>query len=263
MDTKKSQKSPKTAQPSAQSTETIGINRYAGLEQKIHVKFNDLNLVDTAFVHKSYMNEHHELKSQHNERLEFLGDAVLELVVTDYLYQKYPQEEEGVLTNWRSALVKGKHLAEISTELDLGLYLYLSRGEERSGGRKKNYILANTLEALIGAIYLDQNYQTAHQFIDAFILKRLDEILKKGLHIDSKSHFQEIAQEELGITPEYKLMKEEGPDHDKSFIMGAYLGEEFVAEGKGSSKQKAEQEAAAAALKVKNWESYEFKGKEM
>jgi len=237
-------------------------NRYAELEKKIHVDFNDLSLIDKAFVHKSYMNEHRELKSEHNERLEFLGDAVLELVVTDYLYKKYPEEEEGVLTNWRSALVKGKHLAEISSELDLGLYLYLSRGEERSGGRKKNYILANTLEALIGAMYLDQGYQNAHKFIDAFILKRLDEILKKGLHIDAKSRFQEIAQEEIGLTPEYRLVKEEGPDHDKSFIMGAYIGEEFIAEGKGSSKQKAEQEAASAALKAKQWENYQLKTEE-
>ena len=236
----------------------MSLNRYTELEKKINVSFNDINLVDTAFVHKSYMNEHHDLKSQHNERLEFLGDAVLELVVTDYLYKKYPNEEEGVLTNWRSALVKGKHLAEIASELDLGLFLYLSRGEERSGGRKKNYILANTLEALIGAIYLDQDYKKAHNFIDTFILKRLEEILKKGLHIDAKSRFQEVAQEVLGITPEYKLVKEEGPDHNKIFVMGAYLGTEFVAEGNGSSKQKAEQEAAAAALKKNNWENYQL-----
>ncbi len=234
------------------------INRYAELEKKLSITFSDLNLIDTAFVHKSYMNEHDDLKSQHNERLEFLGDAVLELVVTEYLYKKYPEEEEGVLTNWRSALVKGKHLAEIAAELDLGLYLYLSRGEERSGGRKKNYILANTLEALIGAIYLDQDYKMAHTFIDSFILKRLDEILKKGLHIDAKSRFQEIAQEALGITPEYRLMKEEGPDHNKAFIMGAYIGEEFIAEGTGSSKQKAEQEAASAGLKKKEWTNYQL-----
>lgn len=234
------------------------VNRYAELEKKIKIAFNDPSLVDTAFVHKSYMNEHRELKSQHNERLEFLGDAVLELVVTEYLYKKYPAEEEGVLTNWRSALVKGKHLAEIATELDLGLYLYLSRGEERSGGRKKNYILANTLEALIGAIYLDKDYKTSHEFIDTFILKRLDEILKKGLHIDAKSRFQEISQEVYGITPEYKLVKEEGPDHNKTFVMGAYIGEEFIAEGKGSSKQKAEQEAAAEGIKKKQWENYQL-----
>lgn len=237
------------------------VNRYEELEKKVGIKFKDLELIDMAFVHKSYVNEHRERKKQHNERLEFLGDAVLELVVTEYLYKSYPAEEEGVLTNWRSALVKGKNLAEISTELDLGLYLYLSRGEERSGGRKKNYILANTLEALIGAIYLDQDYKTAHAFIDGYILKRLEEILQKGLHIDAKSRFQEIAQEVTGITPEYRLLKEEGPDHDKAFTMGAYIGEEFVAEGMGSSKQKAEQHAASEALKKKKWENYELKEK--
>ena len=244
--------------PKSSPESKASINRYEKLEKKIQIKFKDLTLLDTAFVHKSYMNEHRDLKTQHNERLEFLGDAVLELVVTDYLYKKYPEEEEGVLTNWRSALVKGRHLAEIAIELDLGLYLYLSRGEERSGGRKKNYILANTLEALIGAMYLDLDYEATREFIDSFILKRLEEILKKGLHIDAKSRFQEIAQEVLGVTPEYRLVKDEGPDHDKTFVMGAYVGEEFVAEGKGSSKQKAEQEAAAEALKKKNWENYEL-----
>ena len=169
-------------------------SRYKNLEEKINLEFKDKKLLDLAFVHKSYLNEHRDLKSEHNERLEFLGDAVLELVVTEYLYKKYPGEEEGVITNWRSALVKGKHLAEISVELDLGLFLYLSRGEERSGGRKKNYILANTLEALIGAIYLDLGYAKSHQFIDQFILTRLDVILEQGDHIDSKSRFQEIAQ---------------------------------------------------------------------
>jgi ribonuclease-3 len=249
---------PKTAKPETDKPETAAINRYAELEKKINVQFSNQKLVDTAFVHKSYVNEHSDLKSEHNERLEFLGDAVLELVVTDFLYKSYPAEEEGVLTNWRSALVKGKHLAEISAELDLGLYLYLSRGEERSGGRKKNYILANTLEALIGAMYMDQGYQVAHTFIDTFILKRLGEILEKGLHIDAKSRFQEISQEAVGITPEYRLMKEEGPDHNKTFIMGAYIGEEFIAEGNGSSKQKAEQQAATAALKKKQWENYQL-----
>ncbi len=227
--------------------------RYQKLQDSIGVEFKDINLLDLAFVHKSYLNEHRDLKAEHNERLEFLGDAVLELVVTDYLYKKYPMEEEGVLTNWRSALVKGKHLAEISSQLDLGLFLYLSRGEERSGGRRKNYILANTLEALIGGIYLDQGYQPAHKFIENFILKRLDLILEQGSHIDAKSRFQEIAQELLGITPEYSFLSETGPDHDKVFTMGLYLGKDKISEGHGSSKQKAEQEAAQAGLIVKKW----------
>jgi ribonuclease-3 len=229
--------------------------RYKALMEKVGLHFEDLNLLDLAFIHKSYLNEHRDLKSHHNERLEFLGDAVLELIVTEYLYKKYPEQEEGVLTNWRSALVKGRHLAEIAIELDLGIYLYLSRGEERSGGRKKNYILANTLEALIGAVYLDQGYRGADQFAEKFILGRLDQILEKGQHIDAKSRFQEISQELLGITPEYVFVSETGPDHNKIFTMAVYLGQEKVAEGDGSSKQKAEQEAAHNGLKAKKWEN--------
>lgn len=237
------------------------VNRYTELEKKLNIQFKNIDLLDAAFVHKSYMNEHKDKKREHNERLEFLGDAVLELVVTEFLYKNYPGKGEGVLTNWRSALVKGKHLAEISQKLDLGLYLYLSRGEERSGGRKKNYILANTLEALIGAIYLDTDYKTAHNFIHDHILKQLGSILELGLHIDAKSRFQEIAQEEVGVTPEYKLLKDDGPDHNKNFVMGAYINDELIAEGSGSSKQKAEQEAATQALKTKGWENYELETK--
>lgn len=230
-------------------------DRYKSLINTIGVQFRDLELLDLAFVHKSYLNEHRKFKTDHNERLEFLGDAVLELIVTEHLYKKYPQEGEGVLTNWRSALVKGKHLAEIAIELELGIYLYLSRGEERSGGRKKNYILANTLESLIGAIYLDQGYQVTQEFAEKHILVRLDQILEKGQHIDAKSRFQEIAQELIGLTPDYKFLSETGPDHEKIFTMGLYLGKEKIAEGQGSSKQKAEQEAALAGLKAKDWEN--------
>jgi ribonuclease-3 len=229
-------------------------NRYAELEKSIEIDFKNKNLLDLAFVHKSYVNEHRDRKDKHNERLEFLGDAVLELVVTEFLYKNYPAKGEGILTNWRAALVKGKHLAEIAEKLDLGLYLYLSRGEERSGGRKKSYILANTLEALIGAVYLDKGYKVAHTFIDKHILAQLGGILEKGLHIDAKSRFQEVCQEVLGITPEYRLVKDEGPDHSKNFIMAAYIGKKKIAEGGGSSKQKAEQNAALAALKIENWQ---------
>lgn len=236
----------------------MAVNRYAELEKKISITFKDQKLLDVAFVHASYVNEHRDKKKEHNERLEFLGDAVLELVVTEYLYKNFPEKGEGVLTNWRSALVKGKHLAEIAEKLDLGLYLYLSRGEERSGGRKKKYILANTLESLIGAIYLDQGYTVAHEFIDNLILAQLTSILEQGLHIDAKSRFQEIAQEVLGVTPKYQLEGEEGPDHDKEFTMGAYLDDELVATGSGSSKQKAEQHAAEAALKAKQWENIQL-----
>lgn len=235
-------------------------NRYKELEKKMGIVFSDRDLLDTAFVHKSYVNEHRNLKETHNERLEFLGDAVLELVVTEYLYKNFPAKGEGVLTSWRAALVQGKHLAEIAAELDLGAYLYLSRGEERSGGRKKNYILANTLEALIGALYLDKDYFAAHKFIDGYILKRLTSILEKGLNVDAKSHLQELSQDKLGITPEYRLIKEDGPDHSKIFTMGAYIGEEPVGEGRGSSKQKAEQEAAQDALANGKWEKIEAGG---
>lgn len=228
--------------------------RYQKLQKTIGQPFHKVELLDLAFVHKSYLNEHRDLKDGHNERLEFLGDAVLELIVTEYLYKKFPAEGEGALTNWRSALVKGRHLAEIAVELELGLYLYLSRGEERSGGRKKNYILANTLEALIGAIYLDQGYRGAHSFAKSFILGRLENILASGQHIDAKSRFQEIAQELLGVTPEYRCLAESGPDHDKSFTMAVYLSGQKIAEGGGSSKQKAEQEAARNGLQIKKWE---------
>jgi ribonuclease-3 len=230
-------------------------DRYKTLIDAIGIQFHDLELLDLAFVHKSYLNEHRKLKNDHNERLEFLGDAVLELIVTEHLYKKYPKEGEGVLTNWRSALVKGKHLAEVAIELELGIFLYLSRGEERSGGRKKNYILANTLEALIGAIYLDQGYEVTQKFSEQQILTRLDQILEKGQHIDAKSRFQEIAQELIGMTPDYKFLSETGPDHEKIFTMGLFLGQEKIAEGQGSSKQKAEQEAAFAGLKAKQWEN--------
>jgi ribonuclease III len=227
--------------------------RYEQLQEVIKIEFADPELLDTAFVHRSYLNEHRDVKIVHNERLEFLGDAVLELVVTEFLYKGYPTKGEGILTNWRSALVKGKHLAEIAENLKLGTYIYLSKGEEKSGGRTKHIILANILEALIGAIYLDKGYKKAHEFIEEFILARLSSILEKGLHIDAKSRFQEISQDKLGLTPEYRLVNEKGPDHNKIFIMGVYLKEELIGTGDGTSKQNAEQKAAEAALKEKNW----------
>lgn len=226
---------------------------YKKLEEKIGIKIKDQELLETAFTHKSYINEHRGENIKHNERLEFLGDAVLELAVTRYLFEKCPHTPEGEMTSFRSALVKGHHLAEIAGELNLGKYLFLSHGEEKSGGREKNYILANTLEALIGTIYLDQDYDTAEKFIKKFILARLDEIIEKQLHVDAKSRFQEMCQELEEITPHYEVRGEEGPDHDKQFTMGAYIGEDLIAEGTGSSKQKAEDRAAKNALKVKGW----------
>jgi len=229
-------------------------NRYEKLEKNIEITFADKALLDNAFVHRSFMNEYDKKDKDDNERLEFLGDAVLELVVTEYLYKTYPDEDEGHLTNWRSALVKGKHLAEVGKELGLGDYLYLSRGEEKSGGRKKNYILANTVEALIGALYLDKGYRIAHTFISKFIITRLERILEEGLHVDAKSHLQELSQEKVSTTPEYKLVSETGPDHAKHFVMAVYLGDNKIGEGEESSKQKAEEEAARNALANINWE---------
>lgn len=225
---------------------------YKKLEKQIGLKFKEWHLLRTAFVHRSYLNEHKNSKMESNERLEFLGDAVLELVVTEYLYSNYPNPE-GELTNWRSALVKGETLAKISRELNLGEYLYLSHGEENSGGRDKDYLLANTFEAIIGVIYMELGYEKAKKFIEKFLLVRLEDILKKGAHIDAKSKFQELAQEKAGFTPVYQLLHDEGPDHDKMFTMGAYIEDRIVGKGKGGSKQSAEQKAAEDALKRLKW----------
>ncbi len=225
---------------------------YKDLETKIGLQFKNQDLLRQAFVHRSYLNEHKSSKLEHNERLEFLGDAVLELAVTEYLYQNYPNPE-GDLTNWRSALVKGEMLAKVAKELDLGSHLFLSHGEERSGGREKAYLLANTFEALIGAIYLDFSYAKARDFIHQFLIVHLPAILSTGAHIDAKSHFQETVQEKAGVTPTYQVMQEAGPDHAKEFVMGAYIGERLVGKGSGQSKQLAEQKAAEDALTKLKW----------
>lgn len=225
---------------------------YEKLEKQIGLKFKDYDLLRNAFIHRSYLNEHKDDALEHNERLEFLGDAVLELVVTEFLFINYPNPE-GDLTNWRSALVKGEMLAKISRELHLGDYLMLSHGEEKSGGRDKDYLLANTLEALIGVIYLQLGYKKAQKFIEKFLLVHLNAILASGAHIDAKSKLQEIAQEKVAVTPSYQLQHEEGPDHDKTFTMGAFIGDRMVGKGVGNSKQVAEQKAAEDALKRLKW----------
>lgn len=226
---------------------------YTDLLTQIGLKDNDLNLLERVFIHRSYVNEHRKSGIRSNERLEFLGDAVLELVTTEYLFKNFDDKDEGELTNWRSALVKGATLAQVASDLDLGKYLMLSKGEEKSGGREKDYLLANTVEALIGYIYLQGGYAKAQLFIHKFILVLLQDILEKKLHIDSKSYFQEISQEKLGITPTYDVLEEEGPDHKKTFTMGVYLEKELIAKGQGSSKQMAEQSAAREALIEKGW----------
>jgi ribonuclease III len=225
---------------------------YKKLEEKIDIKFKSHDLLKVAFIHRSYLNEHKDTKLEHNERLEFLGDAVLELIVTEYLYLNFPNPE-GELTNWRSALVKGEMLAKIARQLNIGEYLQLSHGEEKSGGREKDYLLANTFEALIGVIYLELGYEKAKKFVTEFLLVNLDEILKTGSHIDAKSKFQELSQDKVGVTPAYKLLHDEGPDHDKKFTMGAYIGDKLVGKGIGSSKQIAEQKAAEDSLARLKW----------
>src|SRR3989338_10487973 len=222
------------------------------LESKIGIQFKDKDLLLTALTHRSYLNENPSWKLDHNGRLEFLGDAVLELAVTDELYAKYPNPE-GELTNWRAALVNAVMLAQISTEFQLNDYILMSRGEAKDTGRARQYILANAMEALIGAIYLDQGYETAAQFIKKYILKELPRIIENHLYRDAKSLFQEQAQEQVGITPNYEVMNEWGPDHARQFKVGVYLGRELVAEGEGASKQEAKQKAAEAGLAKKGW----------
>jgi len=225
-----------------------------GLKKKLKVKFKNSDLLKNALVHRSYINEHPTFELGHNERLEFLGDAVLELVVTENLYYNY-ENPEGELTNWRAALVNGPMLASIAHELGVEDYLYLSKGEAKDKNAKaRNYILANTMEALIGAIYLDGGWDAAKEFIEKNILTKLPEILKNKLYIDAKSKFQEEAQERVGITPSYSVISESGPDHNKQFVIGVYLEDELVAEGKGTSKQEAQMSAAENALQVKNWQ---------
>ena len=220
------------------------------LEKTIGVRFRNKDLLLQSLIHRSAVRE--STAHGNNERLEFLGDAVLELATTEYLYQ-LSQKSEGELTNWRSALVQGQHLAEVAKELKLGEYLFMSRGEEASDGRHKTSTLANALEALIGAIYLDQGFEVAKEFCEKFILRNLQDLLAKGKHRDEKSVFQEQAQEKFGITPHYEVIEEVGPDHDKNFTCAVFIGEEKIALGKGNSKQKAEQAAAKAGLKAKKW----------
>jgi ribonuclease-3 len=226
---------------------------FSNFENEIDIVFKDKNLLKQAFIHRSYINENNNTGFSHNERLEFLGDAVLELVVTDFLYRKYPNYAEGELTAIRSALVNAIIISEVAASLKINDYLLLSKGEAKDNGKARQYILANTFEALIGAIYLDTGYEKADKFIKAFLLPKTEEIVAKKLWRDSKSLVQEKAQEYVGYTPSYKVVNETGPDHDKYFTVGIFFGNEKIAEGKGKSKQEAEQKAAENALKAKAW----------
>lgn len=226
---------------------------FTKFEKKIGVTFTDKALLTQAFIHRSYINENPKLKLSHNERLEFLGDAVLELVVTDYLYKKFPDSAEGELTSYRAALVNAVTIAEIATTLSMNDYLLLSKGEAKDIGKARSYILANTFEAVVGALYLDQGYKVAEKFIAAHLLPLTDSIVSQKLWRDAKSLVQEKAQEHYGVTPSYKVQNETGPDHDKHFTTGIFFGTEQIALGKGRSKQEAEQKAAQEALVAKKW----------
>lgn len=225
----------------------------SSLEQKLCVTFNNKKLLLQALTHRSFLNENPDSEVGHNERLEFLGDAVLELVVTEELYQRYPEKPEGELTSIRAALVNAEILARVADTLDVNEFLFLSRGERKDTGRARHYILANTFEALVGALYLDQGYGEAEKFIRRLVLEKVNEVVEKKLWKDPKSTFQEEAQERMSITPNYRVIKEVGPDHQKKFSVGVFVGSELVAEGTGASKQEAEVAAATKALEKKGW----------
>ena len=226
---------------------------FSNFEKKTKMIFKNKSLLEQAFIHRSYINENSGTKLSHNERLEFLGDAVLELIVTDFLYKKYPNYTEGELTALRSALVNAVIISEIASDLGMNDYLLLSKGEAKDNGKARAYILANTYEAFIGALYLDQGIDAVGKFVNKSLLPKTEEIVSKKLWRDAKSLVQEKAQEFVNVTPAYKVLHETGPDHDRHFTVGIYFGTDLIAEGKGQSKQRAEQKAAEAALKVKNW----------
>lgn len=224
------------------------------LELTLGVEFENEDLLNEALTHRSYLNENPSWPYSHNERLEFLGDAVIELVVTEALFGQFPDKPEGELTSFRAALVNTRMLSDVARSFHLNDYLLLSRGEAKDTGRARHYILANTFEALVGALYLDQGYRKAGEFLKRVLLSYLGEVIEKKLYKDPKSLFQEEAQERYGITPTYEVLKESGPDHEKHFIVGVFLNEEKIAEGEGLSKQAAQEEAARKGLEAKGWE---------
>jgi len=226
---------------------------FSSLEKKFNLKFKNKDFLIQAFTHRSYLNENPDFYLTHNERLEFLGDAVIELVVTEYLFKNYPEKPEGELTNWRAALVNAKILSEIARKLDFNDFLLLSKGEAKETGKARQYILANTFEAFVGSLYIDKGYETCQKFIEKNVIGELPRIIKNRLFKDAKSLFQEEAQEKVGITPTYKVLRQWGPDHAKHFIIGVFLRNKLVAEGEGSSKQEAEVAAAKKALATEDW----------
>jgi len=229
------------------------MSNYQEIEKIVGIKFKNENLIQEALTHRSYLNENREVDISHNERLEFLGDAVLELVVTEHLFNNY-NNPEGELTNWRAALVKGENLAEVAAELNIEQFLRMSKGESRDMGRARKYRLANMVEAIIGAMYLDQGYEPVKKFIYENIILKLESIIRDKTYLDAKSYFQQKAQEEMQTTPHYEVIKEWGPDHDKIFRVGVFIDKTKIAEGEGASKQDAQREAAANGLKAREWE---------
>ncbi len=223
------------------------------LAARLGLSFSDPRLFAEALTHRSYLNEHRDHPGTHNERLEFLGDAVLELATTDFLFYKFPAKPEGELTAFRSALVNTVSLAEAAQALGINGYLLLSRGEAKDTGRARDVILADAFEAIIGAIYLDQGYEPAARFIAEHIFGKIDDVIKKRSYQDAKSRFQEAAQEKRGATPSYATLQEAGPDHDKRFTVGVLVAGTEIARGEGKSKQEAEQAAAKAALEQTAW----------
>lgn len=224
------------------------------LEERLNIVFKNKDFLKQAVVHRSYLNEHPNFNLGHNERLEYLGDAVLELAVTRYLFHAFPDKDEGVLTNWRASLVNSKILYEVAKDLKVEEFLYLSKGEAKDTNTKsRKFILADSVEAIIGAIYLDKGMKVSETFVKNNIIFRLEEIIKKGLYLDPKSRFQELAQEREGITPHYEVLEESGPDHDKNFVIGMYLKSKLISKGNGSSKHEAEVKAAREGLSKKGW----------
>jgi ribonuclease III len=224
------------------------------LQRTLGVEFKDTLVLLSAVTHRSYLNEHREATWEHNERLEFLGDAVLELAVTDYLFTKYPEKPEGELTAVRAALVNTVSLSEASEQLGINKFLLMSKGEAKDMGRARQYILANAFEACIGALYIDQGYEAAKDFIARRLFSKTDKIVEKRLWQDAKSRFQELSQERFSVTPTYETIGQEGPDHDRVFTVGVFLKRDKIAEGKGRSKQEAEQQAAEKAMEAKGWD---------
>lgn len=226
---------------------------FSKFEEKIGISFADKDLLKQAFTHRSFINENQGVSTGHNERLEFLGDAVLELVTTEELYHRFPSKPEGELTSIRAAMVNTNSISDAAKNWGMNDFLLLSKGESKDTGKARSYILANTFEAVVGAIYLDGGYEKAKAFIKESLFESISYIVKHKTYIDSKSFVQEKAQEMIGVTPSYAVISETGPDHDKNFTIGIYFGEEKIAEGKGKSKQEAEQDAARNALNKKKW----------